>query len=152
MAALKRRAHQVGITDALEREVHAATGELNDDVLDGLVIIGRVDAIRRAELFRQFELVFVDINGDDATGFGERGALNSAKTDAAKTEYSDGIALLHFSGIQNSSDSRRNATTQKAYFFKRCFFADFGNGYFRKHGVLAKRRSAHVMKDWLAVK
>src|SRR5678815_2248133 len=43
VAALERCAHDIDIADALERKIHAAIGQVDDDLLDWLVVLLRID-------------------------------------------------------------------------------------------------------------
>ena len=53
VAALQRRAHHLDVADALEGEVDAAVGHLDDHLLDGFVERVRVDAVGGAQLAGQ---------------------------------------------------------------------------------------------------
>ena len=126
MAALQGRAHQVHITDALERVVHAAARELDDDVLDRFVIVVRVDRVRRPELFRELELVLVDVDRVDAAGFGHDGALDGA-------------------------DAGCYTAAEQANLLERGFLADLGDGDLWQYRVLTKRGRSHVVVHGISI-
>src|SRR6478609_4056874 len=68
VAALQRRTHHVDVTDALEAEVDAAVGEVNNHLLHRLVVVVRVDEIGRAHFSGQLEFLRVGIHGQNASG------------------------------------------------------------------------------------
>src|SRR5690606_22070307 len=93
--AFERRTHHVDVADALERVVHAPARHLDDDLLDRLVVILGIDAVGGAEGARQIELARIGVDGNDAPGLGQLGALDHGQTDAAQTEHRDAVAFLH---------------------------------------------------------
>jgi hypothetical protein len=72
-------AHHLDVADALEGEVDAAVGHLDDHLLDGLVVVVRVDAVGGAQLAGQLELALVDVDGDDAAGLGQRAPMTAER-------------------------------------------------------------------------
>ena len=133
VAAFQRRAHHLHVADAFETIFHPAVGELDDDFLDGLVIILRVKAVRPAHLPRQGEFRRVDIHRNDASGLRLAGALNHRQADAAQAEYGDVIPRLHLGGILHRADARGDPAAQQAHFFQRCLRVDFGQRDFGHH-------------------
>src|SRR5690606_23443024 len=87
--ALERRAHHLDVADALEAVVHAPAGHLHDHLLDGALMVLRVDAVGGAHLGRQPELVWVGVDGDDAPGPGLLRALDHGKADRTEAEHRD---------------------------------------------------------------
>src|SRR5690606_15247924 len=65
---LQRGAHQLHVAHAFEAVVHATIGHLDDDLLDRLVVILRVDEIGGAQLLGDGELRRGEVDGDDAAG------------------------------------------------------------------------------------
>src|ERR1700716_1655014 len=63
---LQGRAHHVNVADALERVVDAAVGQIDDDLLNGLVVVFGVDVVGRAERLGHGPFARVEIDGDDA--------------------------------------------------------------------------------------
>src|SRR5690606_18177786 len=97
--ALERGAHHFDVADALEAVVHAPAGHLDDDLLDRLVMVLRVDAVGGAHLPRQLELGGVDVDGDDAAGLRLLRALDHRQADRAEPEHGHRVALLHPGGV-----------------------------------------------------
>ncbi|KAG1535609.1 hypothetical protein G6F50_015263 [Rhizopus delemar] len=81
--AFQRRAHHVDVADAFKAVVHAPGGHFNDDLLDGLVVVLRVDAVGSAELAGQLELGRIGIHRDDAAGLGLARTLDHRQAAAA---------------------------------------------------------------------
>ena len=52
VTTFERGAHQVGVADTLEGIVDSTVCKFDDDVLNGVVIVLRVNTIRRTQLFR----------------------------------------------------------------------------------------------------
>ncbi|MCY1520836.1 hypothetical protein D9M68_556280 [compost metagenome] len=150
MAAFQRGAHDVHIADAFEREVHAAVGHFDDDVLDRLVVVLGVDAVGGAHGAGQHELVGVGVHGDDAAGLGLHGALDHGQADAAQAEHGDGIAFLDLGGVVHGTQARGDAAAQQAHLFVGGGRVDLGQRDFVDDGVLAERRAAHVVVQRLA--
>ncbi|MOA00527.1 hypothetical protein D3C78_1198970 [compost metagenome] len=150
MAALQRRAHHVHVADALEREVHAAIGQFDDDVLDGLVVVLGVDAVGGAHGAGQHELVRVGVHGDDAAGLGLHRALDHRQADAAQAEHGDGIAFLDLGGVVHGAQAGGDATAQQADFFMRGGGVDLGQRDLVDDRVFAEGRAAHVVIERLA--
>src|SRR6185312_10932320 len=77
VAALQRRTHHVDVADALERIVHATTGELDDHLLDRRIrIVADVDAIGGAQRLGHREFLRVTVDRDDAPGLRHHRALH----------------------------------------------------------------------------
>src|SRR5690606_1104093 len=147
MAAFQRRTHHIHITDALERIIHAAVGQLNDHVLNRLVEVLRINAVGGAEFFRQLKFAFVDINTNYATSFDHGGADNGRQTNAAETENRHGGALFYLGGIQHCAHAGGDTATEQTDFFQRRHRVYLGQGNFRQHGVFRERRAAHVVEN-----
>lgn len=145
VTTLQGRAHQLGIADTFEREINTTAGELDDDVLNGLVIIIGVDAIRGAKLSGKLEFVFIDVDRNDTTRVRDRGTLNGAQSDAAESKDGDRISRLDLGRIQYCPNAGRNAAAQQTNLFEWRVFADFGDRDFRQHGVFAEGRRTHIM-------
>ena len=149
--AFQRRAHHLDVANALKAVINAPLGHLDDDLLDWLVKVFRVDAVGRAKGARQIELAGVGIDGDDAAGFGQFCALNHGQTDAAQTEHRHAVALLHFGGVFDGAESGGHAAAEQADLLRIGVRVDFGQRDSGDHGVFAERAATHVMKNWLAV-
>lgn len=117
MCAFERRAHDIDVADALERVVDTPAGHLDDDLLDRLFVVFRVDAIGRAEGARQIELARIGVDGDDAAGLGQFGALEHCQADTPKAENRHRVTWLHLGSVRDGAQACRHATTQQAYLF-----------------------------------
>src|SRR5471032_184915 len=151
MAALKGCTHQLHVADALEGKVDAAIGHVDDDFLDRAVEVFRVYAVGGAQLFGDFELGRVDVDGDDSRSLGFHRADHRRQTNATQAEDGDGVTRFYLGGVKHRADAGGDAATQQADFFQRGFLGDLGDGDFRQHGVFGERRSPHVVENRLAL-
>ena len=151
VAAFQRRSHQVDVAHALERIVRAAIGQVDDDFLDGLVVVLRIDEIRGAQHARHLELVLVDVDGDDASRLRHHRALDDAEADPAEPEHDDGGAGLDLGGVEHRADAGGNPAAQQADLVQRRLGVDLRDGDFRQHRVFGKGGRAHVVVDGFAV-
>ncbi len=151
VAALQRRAHHLDVADALEGEVDAAVGQLDDHLLDGLVVVVRVDAVGGAQLAGKCELALVDVDGDDATGLGQTGTDHRREADAPQPEDGDALTLFHLGGVHHCTDAGGDAAAEQADLFQRGGRVHLGDGDFRQYRVFAEGGGAHVMIDGLAI-
>src|SRR5690606_6783586 len=150
VAALERRAHEVDVADRFERVVDSAVRHVDDDLLNRLVVVLRIDEVRGAERARHLLLGGVDVDRDDASGFRHDGTLDAAQAHAAQTENRNRRAGLHLRGVDDGADARRDAAAEKTYLLERRFLADLRDGDLGQHRVLGERRRAHEMQDLLA--
>lgn len=115
VASLESSTHDADVTSAVEREVAAAVGKLNELVDHRLVSeLGGVDEIRRAELSRPLLLVGVNVNDDNLSSLVHDGTLNDGETDAAGTEDGDVVALLDVGGNSGGAVSGGDTAAQQA--------------------------------------
>ena len=151
MRTFQRRAHHLHIANAFKAVIYAPAGHVDNDLLDGLVIILGVHAIGGAELFRQFKFGWIGINGDDASRFRLTRALNHRQTNTAQPEYRHAIAFLHFGSVMHRADACSHAAAEQANLFGIGFRVDFRQRNFRHHGIFAKGRAAHIVINRLAL-
>ena len=90
-------------------------------LLDGLVELGTVDAVGRAELLCHLEFARIDVDGDDATGTCHLGALDHGKSDCSKAKHSYRGIHLNLTGVPDCSESSGDATAKETGLVKRCF-------------------------------
>src|SRR5699024_3360229 len=114
VAALQRLAHDVDVADALERVIDAAVGQVDDDLLDGVIVVFGVDEIGGSELTCQIELVGVDVDGDDALGAGHDRALDDCQADRAKAEDGHRRTGLDFRSVEHGTNAGGHATAEQA--------------------------------------
>src|SRR5690606_9551171 len=112
--ALEGGAHHLHISDALEGVIDAPGGHLDDHLLDGLVMVLRIDAIGGAHGPRHRELRRIGIDGDDAAGPGLARTLDHRKTDAAQAKHRDAVTRLHFGGVLHGAKSGGDAAAEQA--------------------------------------
>ena len=150
VAALQGRAHDVDVADALERVVDAAIGQVDDDVLDRVVVVGRVDEVRGAERAREVELGRVDVDGDDPAGLGHHRALDHGQADAAEAEHGHAGPGLDLRGVEHRADAGGDAAAEQADLVERRRRVHLGGGDLGDDRVLRERRRAHVVVERLA--
>src|SRR5690625_1724265 len=138
VAALERRAHDIHIANTLERIIHAAIGELNDDLLNGLIVIVRVNAVGSTELARQFKFLLVNVHRNNPARLRLRGTNDGRQANAANAKNGYGSAFLNFGGVRYSAHASGHAAAEQADLFQRCFLIHLGQGYFGQHGVFRK--------------
>ena len=151
MRAFERRTHDIDVADALEGVVDAAVGHVDDGFLDRHGQLARVDEVGGAELAGQVELVFIDVDGDDARRLGHHRALDGGQTDGTEAEDGDGRARLDLGGVHHRADTGGDATAQQADLVQRRFLGHLGQRDFRHHGVFGEGRGAHVVVQHLAI-
>ena len=76
VAALQRFTHDVNVTDTLERVINAAVGHFDNGLGGGAAEFFGIHEIGCAQCLGHFPFGGVDVDGDDAAGFGHDGALN----------------------------------------------------------------------------
>ena len=64
--AVSSGGHYIHITDAFKGVVYTAIGKLDDNVLNGLVVIFRIHHIGSTQLLRKLKFTFVNINANNA--------------------------------------------------------------------------------------
>src|SRR5437763_570538 len=89
VAALERGAHDAHVADAFEGVVDPAVGHVDDDLLDGQVVVLGVDAIGGAERSGHREFLGVGVDADDSPGLGHHCPLHHRQADAPQAEHRD---------------------------------------------------------------
>src|SRR5690606_17301933 len=126
VATLEGSTHHFDVANALEAVIDTAVSHGDDHVLDWCVgIIFGIDELGRAELARDLELARVDVDGDDALGFGQNRSLNHREPNAAETEHRDAAAWLDLGGVEHCADTRRYPATQQTHQIERRLFVHF---------------------------
>src|SRR5882762_2058517 len=151
VTTLQRRSHHMNVADALEGVVDAAVGQVDDDLLNGPVVIFRVDIVGRAERLGHRPFAGVEVDGDDARGLGHDRSLHDRQADSAETEYRHRRTRCDFRGIQHRSDAGRDAAAEQAHFVERCLRVDLRHRNLRQHGVFGKCAGSHVVQYGLAL-
>ncbi|MCY1219918.1 hypothetical protein D9M72_319120 [compost metagenome] len=91
--------------------VHAATGEGAHGVQH--VGIAGVDHVGRAKPARQFQLGRHAVDGDDAPGAGDGGAVDRGQPDAAASDHGNGLARLHLRGMDHRAHAGGDRTADQ---------------------------------------
>src|SRR6478736_4169682 len=151
VAALERGAHDVDIAYALERKIHAAVGQVDDDLLDRLVVFLRIDEVGGAHGLGHFPLRRIQVDGDDARGLCHDGALDDRQSDAAHAEYGNRSSRPNLGRVEHRADAGRDAAAQQADLVQRRLRVDFRERNLRQDRVLGERAATHVVQDRLAL-
>src|SRR5918993_4377265 len=151
VTAFERLAHGVDVADALEGEVGAAAGEV-DDRLHDLVPAGlvRVDVVGHAEAARHLGLGRVEVDADDLVGPDHPRPLDDVEADAPQAEDGDIGAGPDFRGVDHGADAGRDAAANVADLLERSVRAHLGERDLRKNRVIGECRAAHVMEQGVA--
>ena len=131
--------------------VHAPFGHVNDDLLNRLVVVIRVDTIGRPKLTSQGKLIRIGINGNDTPCIGLFCPLNDCKPNTAQAKYRHAIACLYLGGIMHRPNASRYTTAQQAHFLWVGLWVNLGKRHFSNHGIFTKGRTAHIMINRLAL-
>src|SRR6185503_9781917 len=125
VTALERLPHRVHVADALEGEVGAAAGQI-DDCLHDLVAadLVRIDEMRHAELLGHRALAGIEIDADDLVGADHLRALDDVEADAAESEHGDVRAGPYFRGVDHRADAGRHAAADVTNLVERRVLAD----------------------------
>jgi len=150
VAGLEGGPHEVDVANTLEGVVKAALGEVDEDLLDGLLVLLRVDKVGGAELHGDVLLVVVDVDGDDAAGPALLGALNHGETDTSHAKDGDGGARLDLGGVDSGAVTGGDAAAEEADLGKRGLVGDLDNGDVSHDGVLGEGGTTHEVEDGLS--
>src|SRR5438034_3199205 len=150
VAALERGAHDVHVADAFEGVVDPAVGHVDDDLLNGHVVVLRVDAIGGAERSGHREFLGVCVDADDAPGLGHHRALHYRQPDASQPEHRDGGARSDLGRVQHRADAGGDAAAEQADLVERRPRIHLRDRDFRQHRVLRECARAHVVQHGLA--
>jgi hypothetical protein len=101
--------------------------------------------------FRHFELVRIQVDGQDAPGLRHHRTLHHGQPDAAEAEHRDGGTRFDFRRVEHRADAGGDAATEQADLVQRRRRVDLGQRDFRHHGVFGEGGTAHVVEDRRAV-
>ena len=107
--------------------------------------------MRHAETFAPLFLGIVDVDTDDHVGAGKPQPLDDIEADAAQPEHHALGAGFHLGGVEDGANTRGDAAADVADLIEGSVLADLGDGDFRQHREIRKRRGAHVVVQLLAV-
>ncbi|TNN64094.1 hypothetical protein EYF80_025712 [Liparis tanakae] len=79
--------HDLHISDALERIVHAPVRHLHQNLLDGLAVVLRVHKLSGSKLLRFLELLGVDVHANNPGCPGNLAAHDDGQADSAEAKY-----------------------------------------------------------------
>eukprot|EP00187_Rhodella_violacea_P002191 CAMPEP_0174904562 /NCGR_PEP_ID=MMETSP0167-20121228/49286_1 /TAXON_ID=38298 /ORGANISM="Rhodella maculata, Strain CCMP736" /LENGTH=278 /DNA_ID=CAMNT_0016147251 /DNA_START=166 /DNA_END=999 /DNA_ORIENTATION=+ len=145
VARLQRRPHRLGLADGLEGVVQAAVSKLHKHLLDRLIVVLRVHALRGAELLRQSKLLLINIHRNNPRRARDLRALNAPQTHAAQPEHRHRRAALHLARVAHRAHAGGDAAAKQADLPHRGVLADFDCGDFGQYGVLGERAGSHVV-------
>ena len=111
MAAFQRGTHYIDVADTFKAEIHAAVGQFDNHILNWLFVVFRVDAIGRTHFGRQFEFLWIGVNGQNTPGFRLYRTLNHRKTNTTQAKYCNSIALFYFRRVVHRADTGGDTTT-----------------------------------------
>jgi hypothetical protein len=109
----QRLAMELDQPDAIEREVGAAAGQL-DDALGHVVAIRRVEEVGHPEATADCLARSVQVHAYDLPCPGKLGSLEHVEADAAKPEHNHARAGGDFGGRQRRSDAGHNSAAHVA--------------------------------------
>lgn len=78
--------HDLHVSDALKRVVHAAVGHLHQNLLDGLLVVFGVHKLSGSKLFSFLKLRCVDVHANDPGCPSNLTAHNNSKADSSEAE------------------------------------------------------------------
>src|SRR5262249_31397369 len=103
------------------------------------------------EMLGEVELGSHRVDGDDASGSGDRSAVDARKTDAAAADDRNRFSRSHIGGIEDGSRSRGNATAEQRSAIEGHLIADFHAGVFVNEHLLCEGRQVQKLKHVLPV-
>mmetsp|Transcript_14651 Transcript_14651/g.47054 ORF Transcript_14651/g.47054 Transcript_14651/m.47054 type:complete len:277 (-) Transcript_14651:274-1104(-) len=148
---LERGAHHVGVARRVERVVDPPLRHLDENLLDRLVVVLRVDAVRGAQLNRHAELVRVRVDGEDALGAAHLCPLDHREADGAEAKDSDACAALNVARVPHGAQARRDAAAEERARVERRGVRHLGARDVRHDCVLREGRAPHEVLDFFAV-
>src|SRR5262245_46080923 len=86
---------------ALKRVMHATAGQLLD-ALDGITVPG-IDEIGGTQLGGQLQFYRIGIDGDNAAGTGDAGAVDGRHADAAAADHGHAFTGRHLGGVDDGA-------------------------------------------------
>lgn len=101
------------IADALKAVVDAAIRHLDDDLLDRLREIGRIDALGRAKLPRHSEFLGVGVDADDAGCPLHLRSLNYGHANGAEAKHGNRRADFDLCGVVHGAHAGGNRTAHQ---------------------------------------
>ncbi len=99
----------------------------------------------------KLKLALIDVDGNDARGFGHGRADDDREADAAQSKDGDGVALLHLGRILHRAHAGGDATAQQADLLQIGRRVDLGQRDLGQNRILTESGGAHVVIDGLAV-
>ena len=118
VTALQGLSHDFRITDAFERVVHTAIGEIHNGLYGVVHIIG-VDKIRHTKPLSQRLTPTVQVDTDNPLGPRQTGPLNNIQPNAPQTEYGHRGAGFYLCCIHHRTDSSGDAAADVTHLVKR---------------------------------
>lgn len=155
VAGLKRSAHDIDVTCAVECVVAAAVGHLDELLLDALrAKLGRVDEVSGTELLRPLLLGVVYVDNDDLGSLVLDCTLDDGQTNAASAEDSNVGALLDTTlsgGDDGSTVTSCDTAAEQAGAVHGGLLSDGNDGDIGDDSVLGECGGSHEVEEVLAL-
>jgi hypothetical protein len=110
-----------------------------------------IEELGHAELAAPFLARRIDVDADDPVGAGKSCALDHVEADPAEAEHDDVVADLDLGSVYHRPDARGHPAADVAAGLERRVLADLGHRDLGQHGEVREGRTAHVVKDRLAL-
>jgi len=95
VAALQSRSHHVHIAVALEGVIHSSISHVDDDLLDRIRMLRRIDNVRTPPLLAELQSIWVQINANDSSCLRNSESINNSQPDCAQSEDSSSRASFN---------------------------------------------------------
>ncbi|MNS80900.1 hypothetical protein D3C72_1145970 [compost metagenome] len=123
--------------------MHAAAGEGAHGIQH--IGIAGVDHVGRAEPARQLQLGRHAVDGDDAPGTGDGGAVDRGQPDAAAADHGNGLARLHLRGMDHRAHAGGHRAADQRSAVQRHVTADRHQRVFVDQHLLGKGRQVQEL-------
>jgi hypothetical protein len=135
-------AHDLGAAGRVEGVVDAPLCLLDEDLLNGLVVVVGVDAVCRAKLPRHVELGRVRVNGVDRLGLAHLGGLDDTQPDGAQPKHSHRRALLDVACLQHRPKARADTAPEQRDLVQGRVLVNLCDADLSDDSVLRERRTS----------
>ena len=139
VTAFECRSHKIHISNTFKTEVGSSASQRNQVGYQITFNLVWIDKMCHAEFPCKGFTGRVNINANDLVSARNSCTLNNIETDSTKTKNHHVITRLHFSSIDDSTNSSRHSATDITYFVEWCIFTNFGYRYFGHNSMVCKR-------------
>lgn len=150
---LQARPHDIGVASAIKSVVVSKLGRahLNQHLLDRLVVVLRIYALRAAQLLCDVILLGVRVNSNDFAAVHGLAALNHRQTHGSKAKDDHGGEGVNLRTIPDGAQSSSNTTAKQAHLLQVGLRIDLRAGNFGEDGVFCERGAAHEVVNGRAI-